>query len=182
VSFPGWTYVYDGDGKRVKKVNGSTGTLYWTGVASDALSESDLAGTIQKEYIFFNGKRIARRDVVPNTVHYYFSDHLGSASVMTNATGGIEDESDYYPYGGEIALTNTVPQNYKFTGRERDTESGLDDFGARFYSSALGRFSSPDPLVLSREISDPQTLNKYSYAFNRPTVLVDPDGEWPGWY
>jgi RHS repeat-associated protein len=68
------------------------------------------------------------------------------------------------------------------TGKERDTESGLDNFGARFYSSAQGRFSSPDPLVLSPELTNPQTLNKYSYAFNRPTVLVDLDGKWPGWY
>lgn len=88
-STAGYTYVYDGDGKRVKKCNtcasASGGTLYWTGMGSDNLSESDLGGTMQKEYIFFNGKRVARRDV-PGTpsVKYYFSDHLGSASVITN--------------------------------------------------------------------------------------------------
>src|SRR5277367_1643075 len=50
------------------------------------------------------------------------------------------DESDYYPYGGEMQLCNSSPQNYKFTGKERDTETGLDDFDARHYSSAMGRF------------------------------------------
>jgi hypothetical protein len=53
----GLTFTYDGDGKRVKK---SSGTLYWTGMGSDALAESNLAGTVTDEYIFFGGKRIAR--------------------------------------------------------------------------------------------------------------------------
>jgi RHS repeat-associated protein len=70
----------------------------------------------------------------------------------------------------------------KFTGKERDSESGLDYFGARYYASSLGRFSSPDPARITEDMTDPQTLNRYSYAFNRPTVLVDPDGEWPGWF
>jgi uncharacterized protein RhaS with RHS repeats len=64
------------------------------------------------------------------------ADHLGSANVVTNATGSIEDESDYVPFGGERVITNTVPQSYKFTGKERDGESGLDNFGARYNSSA----------------------------------------------
>ena len=71
---------------------------------------------------------------------------------------------------------------YKFTGKERDSESNLDYFGARYNSSSIGRYMSPGPVLVSRQLTDPQTLNKYSYVFNRPTVLVDPDGEWPGWY
>jgi len=72
VSASGWTYVYDGDGKRVKKANGSSGRLYWTGIGSEVLAESDLSGNLQAEYVFFNGKRIARRDLPSGDVHYYF--------------------------------------------------------------------------------------------------------------
>jgi RHS repeat-associated protein len=68
------------------------------------------------------------------------------------------------------------------TGKERDTESGNDYFGARYYSSAMGRFTSPDPIPISLEIDNPQSWNKYSYAFNRPLSLVDPNGKWPTWY
>ena len=58
-----WTYVYDGDGERVIKSSSATnGTLYWAGSGSDALAESNLSGVFQSEYIFFNGKRVARRD------------------------------------------------------------------------------------------------------------------------
>jgi len=165
----------------VEKKNGSTGTLYWTGTGSEATSESDLAGTDKEEYIFFGAERIARRDVATNAVHYYFSDHLGAASIVTNASGGIEDESDYYPYGGEMVITATAPQNYKFTGKERDAESGLDDFGARFHASALGRFMTPDwdakPVTVPyAKFGDPQTLNLYSYVENAPVNRADADG------
>ena len=62
---------------------------------------------------------------------YYFSNHLGSASVITNSAGSVVEESDYYPFGGERAVVNNDPNPYKFTGKERDTESGLDYFIAR---------------------------------------------------
>jgi RHS repeat-associated protein len=63
---------------------------------------------------------------------------------------------------------------YKFTGKERDSESGLDNFGARYDSSSMGRFMSPDP-VGGQKI-DPQTLNKYSYVRNNPINFTDPTG------
>jgi RHS repeat-associated protein len=173
----GVIYAYDGDGKRVKKPNGK---LYWTDTGSDPMTETDLAGTPTADYIFFNGKRVARRDLPGGAVHYYFSDHLSSASVITNATGAMppQEESDYYPYGGEIAITNGDPNQYKFTGKERDTESGLDDFGERYYSSALGRFTSADPQLtdLKRQI-DPQQLNMYGYGRNNPLRYTDDNGE-----
>ncbi len=65
-------------------------------------------------------------------VHYYYSDHLGSTSVITDNSGAIQQESDYYPYGGEIPVTGGYTNTYKFTGKERDSESGLDNFGARY--------------------------------------------------
>jgi RHS repeat-associated protein len=67
----------------------------------------------------------------------------------------------------------------KFTGKERDAESGLDYFGARYYGSALGRFTSPDPSKLSVLPAFPQTWNRYSYVYNNPLALKDSDGKWP---
>lgn len=63
---------------------------------------------------------------------------------------------------------------YKFTGKERDLETGSDDFGARYLRSNMGRFMSPDPL--GGGLLDPQTLNKYSYVRNNPINLTDPTG------
>jgi RHS repeat-associated protein len=67
----------------------------------------------------------------------------------------------------------------KFTGKERDSESGLDYFGARYYGSALGRFSSPDPEQASASLFNPQLWNGYSYSINNPLAYKDPDGRNP---
>ena len=71
--------------------------------------------------------------------------------------------------------------DYKFTGKERDAESGLDMFGARYYGSSLGRFMTPDwssmpTAVPYADLSNPQSLNLYSYTKNNPTTLRDPNG------
>jgi RHS repeat-associated protein len=176
-----WTYTYDGDGQRAKKCSpcstGSGGTLYWRSPGGDPLVELNLGGTLQYEYIFFNGKRIARRDGTTNPPVYYFADHLGSASVITNSTGAIQDDCEYYPYGGQLCYTNTLAQNYKFTGKERDAESGLDNFGARYHASTMGRFMSPDPKQPNlKHLFNPQKWNKYAYTLNNPLRYVDPDG------
>jgi RHS repeat-associated protein len=63
-----------------------------------------------------------------------------------------------------------------FTGKERDSETGLDYFGARYNASSIGRFMTPDPLMASAHASDPQTWNRYAYTFNNPLRYVDPDG------
>ena len=170
----GVTYTYDGDGKRVQK---SSGKLYWYGMGGDPLDESDAAGNITDEYVFLGGKRVARRNVSSGNIYYYFADHLSTARIVTNATGTILDDSDFYPFGGERVVTSTSGNTYKFTGKERDTESGLDNFGARYDSSSIGRFMSPDPKPDSSRAANPQSLNRYSYALNNPLKYVDVRGE-----
>ncbi len=67
---------------------------------------------------------------------------------------------------------------YKFTGKERDSESGLDYFGARYYGSSMGRFQSPDPVIITPErLANPQELNLYAYVANNPLRFIDPTGE-----
>jgi RHS repeat-associated protein len=175
----GVTYTYDGDGRRVKKSNGK---LYWYGLGSDPLDETDLAGntnnTSFKEYVFFAGKRVARRDYL-NSVSYYFSDYLNTTRVVTNASGTVLDDSDFYPFGGERSVTSSSGNSYKFTGKERDPESGFDNFGARFMNSVQGRFNSIDPGSVGTSLGKPQALNRYAYAGNNPLRFTDPDGKYP---
>jgi RHS repeat-associated protein len=179
------TYSYDGDGKRIEK---SGGKIYWYGGGSDALDETDLSGNTNNatfsEYVPFGGKRIARRDY-QNNIFYYFADHLGTSREMVQAgqTSPCYD-ADFYAYGGENAHTTTCTQNYKFTAKERDTESGLDNFGARNYASSFGRFIAPDwvehpEAVPYANIRDPQTLNLYAYVRNNPLEDTDGDGHCP---
>jgi RHS repeat-associated protein len=181
-STAGFTYTYDADGNRVEKVTGTTpptGTLYWY-MTPGIVAESDLSGNLQSEYVFFDGARIARKDFPGNTVSYYFSDHLKTASVITDSVGNIKSELDYYPWGGGLQFANADANHFKFTGKERDSETGLDYFGARYYSNGLGRFVTPDwsavPVpVPYADLTDPQSLNQYSYVRNIPTSKIDPE-------
>ena len=67
-----------------------------------------------------------------------------------------------------------IVDHYKFSSKERDTESGLDNFGARYNSSSYGRFTSPDPLmIMKQKFTDPQQWNMYSYARNNPLRFLD---------
>jgi RHS repeat-associated protein len=162
----------------------STGTMYWTGPGGATLTETDLTGTINEEYIFFNGERLARVDRPSGTVHYYFSDHLGSASKIVGIVGSsavLQEQYYYYPYGGTQSQIGSDPNHYKFTGKERDSESSLDNFGARYYGFTMGRFLTPDWAARPTSVpyavfGDPQSLNLYGYVRNDPVSRADADG------
>jgi RHS repeat-associated protein len=110
---------------------------------------------------------------------------------VTDSGANVIGRHDFLPFGEEIAA-NTAGRNaqwgpgndtvnQKFTGKERDQETGLDYFGARYYASNMGRFMSPDwsdkpEAVPYADLSNPQTLNLYSYGRNNPLSVTDPDG------
>lgn len=171
-------YYYNADGERVEKDNG---TLYWYGASGDVLEETSLTGSLTNDYVFFAGQRIARRDA-SGDIFAYFGDHLGSSRKVEEIASGASSASlsydaDFYPFGRANEVVNTSDPIHKFTGKERDTESGNDYFGARYYGSSTGRFMSPDPLYLELErLVDPQQLNLYSYAKNNPLAFGDPTG------
>jgi len=129
------TYTYDGDGNRIQKSNG---TIYWYGAGTEILDEY-ASGNFTNEYVFFGGKRVAMRVVSSGTIYYYEDDMLGSARTMVQAGQTTPCfDADFLPYGQEVDYTSTCGTNYRFEGKERDLETGDDNFGARYYRSALG--------------------------------------------
>ncbi len=176
----GVTYTYDGDGRRVQKSNGK---IYWYG-GGEVIEESDASGNMQESYVFFGGKRIANRAVSSGAISYYAEDFIGSSRVITTSAGATCYDADFYPYGAESNVTNTCPQNYKWTGKERDAETGNDDFDARYYSSVYGRFLSADwsavpAAVPYANLTNPQTLNLYAIVRDNPESFADLDGHEP---
>jgi RHS repeat-associated protein len=116
----------------------------------------------------------------------YHSDAIGSVRMTTDATGAVLDRYDFLPFG-EAWDPPTTPDARQFAGQVRDHETfagsaatGLDYFGARHHQSAIGRFTTVDPVLdAERALTSPQRWNRYAYALNRPLTYVDPDGRSP---
>ena len=169
----------EGDGNGLEK---SSGKIYWYGAGTEILDESDASGNFTNEYVFFGGKRIAIRNVSSGIIDYYEEDMLGSSRTMVQAgQTSVCFDADFLPFGYEKDVTTTCSQNYKFEGKERDTETGNDDFGARYYTFRLGRWLSADwssvpAPVPYANLTNPQTLNLYAMVSDNPESFADLTG------
>jgi RHS repeat-associated protein len=176
------TYTYDGEGRRVSKTNPSGTTVY----------VYDGQGELAVEYA---------PTAPASGTQYLIADALGTTRLVTGPTGAQVECHDYLPFGEEIGAIDSRPGCFggdsvpeaKFTGKERDGRTGLDYFGARYFSGAEGRFTSPDSYnivlemlkgrdeadqrqILNSYLSNPQSWNKYAYVLNNPLTMTDPDG------
>lgn len=172
------SYLYDGDGRKVKDSGGASGTrVYVYDTAGRVIEEMDQNGSVINEYFYLGNERMGR--VYQLSFNYqYYNDYLGTPRVITENGYSTCYDADYFPWGHEQHVyVNTCSQNYKFTGKERDPDMGVDYFGARFYQGNMSRFYSPDPGNASAVPEDPQSWNGYSYVGNNPSTRTDPDGE-----
>jgi len=201
-------YIYDADGTRVSKgtiqawscnptTSGYTTTSdYILGPGGEQFSEYTMTnGTMTWLHtnVWADGMLIAtyaQDDTVKSgtttqngLLHFYFDDPLGTRRAQTDYAGHLEQNCSSLPYGDSESCGSS-PTEHLFTGKERDTESGNDYFGARYYASSMGRFMSPDwsakvePVPYSK-LDDPQSLNLYAYLMNNPLGGVDADGHAP---
>lgn len=160
-------FVYDGGGGRVKKIVGSTTTLY-IGKLYECTN-----GSCSK-HIFAGGRRVALKPVGSAEIYYYHTDHLSSSSVVTNTAGTKVQDLAYYPYGQTRLNSGTVDVHHKYTSQELDDSTGLYFYNARYYDPVLGRFIQADMIIPNQ--ADPQAFNRYSYVRNNPVNLTDPSG------
>ncbi len=113
-------------------------------------------------------------------VFYVDTDAYGTPVAVSKSDGTTVWESDYYPFGELYRNTNNQkPNNRRLIGKEKDQETGLTYFGARYYDEALARFGSVDPWTSQTDyayLTNPQRLNRYVYGMNNPYRYVDPDG------
>ena len=114
--------------------------------------------------------------VAQDVVGYYHVDAVGSVRAVTDQSGAVVARYEYFPFGeGDGTLAGRDP--HRFAAKERDAESGMDYFGARYYASRSGRFTTVDPLLdQQKALVDPQQWNRYAYVRNNPLRYTDPDG------
>jgi RHS repeat-associated protein len=183
-------YVYDADGARVRKIwekpGGLTEERVYLG-GFEIYRRSQGADVLEREtlHVMDGDQRIAlvetrTRDTAgtdsgsAQLTRYQFGNQLGSACLELDDHARIISYEEYTPYGSTsyqaVAGQTETPKRYRFTGRERDEESGLNYHGARYYVPWLGRWASCDPLGLA------DGLNGYAYAHDDPIGTVDLTG------
>jgi RHS repeat-associated protein len=177
-------YLYDVAGQRVKKLVRKQGGRVEVTVSIDGLFEHqqviEAGGTEENNtlHVLDEQARIATvrvgapftQDATP-AVKYHLNDHLGSSTVVVDDTGTPINREEYTPYG-ETSFGSFARKRYRFTGKERDEESGLYYHGARYYLPWLARWATCDPA------GPAATQNAYAYAAN-PLAFVDPRGMEP---
>ena len=181
-------YIYNSGGQRVRKVtvrdsgNRRTERIYLG--AFEMYREYSVGGdavTLERTtlHIVDDKRRIALVEArgEETTVRYQFDNHLGSAYLELDDEAAIISYEEYYPYGSTSyqagrSVAEVGLKRYRFTGKERDTETGFSYHGARYYVPWLGRWTSCDPVLL-RDGS-----NTYDYVRGNPVRLTDPSGRY----
>ncbi|HEX4458655.1 MAG TPA: RHS repeat-associated core domain-containing protein, partial [Polyangia bacterium] len=184
----GAAFAYDQHGRRVRKTSADgTMTRY---VAPEYETTRFPDESVQHTVALFdaNGARCALVTTVdagtppggangvalPGTA-YPLADHRRCTRLVTAADGSVQTRYGYLPFGAVAAVVGPDATRHTFCGRERDGETGLYAYGARYYDASLGRFvSSDDQLSAGLLVRD--TFNSYAFAVNDPLSLFDPDG------
>jgi RHS repeat-associated protein len=169
-------YRYDDAGQRITKQVGTGNSEVYLREGATVLGVFTMSGgTVASSY--FNilwEDRVVGRHTSANVRSYYHFDHLGSVRAVVSNTGAVLESSDFDPWGLAMpgrALVNATPVKERFSGKERDAETGLDYFGARYHMSAIGRWTSVDPSA----DGTPQ-WSPYNYVEDNPLALSDRDG------
>jgi len=170
------SYVYDGDGGRVKRIASDEVATY-IGSSYEVTTTSE--GSKIKKHIFLGSTRIVtveyeQGDSANSEYRYFHQDHIGSSNVITDSNGQLAQLLEYTPYGLTAREEGSYNTDCKFTGKLFDTYASLYYYGARYYDPHLGRFIQPDTIVPYP--TDPQSFNRYAYARNNPIRYIDPTG------
>jgi RHS repeat-associated protein len=176
-------YYYDANGRRVHRTGYTNDTCDNTGkrdyvfdLAGRVIVENNSTGTACDIQVYAGERHFGRQG---GGSFFYHSDWLGTVRLINSdadPTYGAETCTSL-PFGDGLTCNSNYNNVWHFTGKERDYESGLDNFGARYNSSSMGRFVSADPITVTPgRMADPQQLNLYSYVKNNPLAFTDPTG------
>jgi RHS repeat-associated protein len=172
-------YVYNAAGDRVRKTTGGVSVDYLYDLVGHIITEVSSSGAWNRGEVFSGGHHIATYS--SGTTYFIHADWLDTERMRTNTSGVSVETCTNLPFGDGQSCTGTDVSPLHFTGKQRDAETNLDDFGARYFNSGMARWVTPDwsarpagtPYV---DIGLPQSLNLYAYVGNNPITHTDPDG------
>jgi len=173
-------YLYNASGQRVRKTVGATSVDYLYDLSGQQITELSSTGGWNRGEVHAGSRHLATYSGGTSGATYFINaDWLGTERVRTDKSGNTYETCVSLPFGDGLSCSGGDPSPMHFTGKQRDTDSGLDNFEARYTSSSLGRFMSPDPNSAGAEPGDPQTWNAYAYVTDNPVNGTDPDGRAP---
>lgn len=161
-------YKYDGLGRRIQRTTSAGANERYVYDGQDALVDLNANWSVATTY--FNGPGIddkLRQSSGTTGVSYFLTDHLSSTSALTDISGNVIEQLAYDSFGNSAGSSRT---RYGYTGRERDSDTGMLYYRARFYDPEAGRFISEDPIQFDGG------WNFYAYVVNNPINLRDPLG------
>ena len=170
-------YTYDAEGNRIKKETGETATtyLYDTSGTLPRVLESK---TGEELTVYIYGKELISQQTGDSTEYYHY-DYRGSTVALTDKTGNVTDRYSYDVYGNSDHITGTETTPFQYTGSSgvQTDENGLMYMCTRYYNPEIMRFLSAD--VLTGDVKNTQSLNRYAYCQGNPISFTDPFGMSP---
>jgi len=166
-------YVYNAEGQRVRKTTGSTSVDFLYDLGGNEITQISSGGIWQRGEVYAGSRHLANYS--NGTTYFVHADWLGTERVRSTRSGLTFETCTGLPFGDALTCVGPDYSPMHFTGKERDAESGLNNFGARYDSSSMGRFMSPDSPSYSNH-KNPQSWNLYAFALNNPVTFRDADG------
>ncbi len=175
------SYLYDAEGRRVRKTTSSGNVDFTYDLAGHEIAQFTSTGTWTRGEVYAGGRHVATYQSTSPMTWFNYSDWLGTERVRQPYPSGTNETCTSLPFGDALSCTGTDVSPMHFTGKEHDTETNLENFGARYDASSMGRFMTPDwsaspnPVPFA-DISDPQSINLYVYVRDNPLGQTDPSG------
>jgi RHS repeat-associated protein len=171
---PVGSFLYDYRGLRIQKQ--APAITRYTHDDQAVLFQSDASGSVTHRFEYGPDRLLSLKPATQAS-EFYLLDALNSPIALVRGDGTLTARYSYDAWGNKRQDTGTSSNPFGFTGHEHDSETGLIYAKARYYDPETARFLSQDPW--SGDALMPPSLNKYLYAYQNPTVYVDPDGRLP---
>lgn len=164
------TYKYDALGRRIQRSPSNAATVNYVNDGQDVIEDRSTSGTSLMRYLNGSGidNKIRQKDQSSGATYYFHGDQVGSTVMLTDASGSVAEQISYSPFGVTAGSSLT---RFEYTGRERDSITGLNYYRARWYDSDIGRFTSEDPIGFGGG-----DVNLFAYVKNQPLLFRDPTG------
>lgn len=166
-------FQYGPNGLRTKKITPSEMTRYHYNNNGKVIAESDASNNVIAHYVWGSDRILDKKDATGNDYYYLYNGH-GDVVQIVDSNGAVVNDYHYDEWGNVLSQTEKIKNSFKYAGEAYDSETGLYYLRARYYDPSLGRFINKD--TYEGDITNPLSLNIYTYTANNPLKYIDPSG------